>query len=364
MPLNRIHNLDVKLGSRSYPIMIGSGLFTERGILDPFISGRDVLLVSNNVVAPLYLQPVQGLFSSGRVQTLVLPDGEAIKTPATLMTIYDALVQHRFGRDCVLLALGGGVIGDITGFAAATWQRGVDFIQIPTTLLAQVDSAVGGKTAVNHPGGKNLIGAFHQPLCVLSDTDVLITLPAREFSAGLAEVVKYGLLGDADLFNWLEQEHAGLLRRDPERLRHVIRRSCEIKAEVVAADEREQGRRALLNLGHTFGHAIERSVGYGEWLHGEAVAAGMCMAAAFSQRLGWLEAEEADRVRRLLSHLKLPTAPPAADPGSFLATMSLDKKVVAGQIRLVLLRAIGDAVVTGDYPAHELVDLLSEEFIL
>ena len=279
------------------------------------------------------------------------------------MSIFDALVQHRYGRDCVLVALGGGVIGDITGFAAATWQRGVEFIQVPTTLLAQVDSAVGGKTAVNHPGGKNLIGAFHQPLCVLSDMDTLNSLPEREFGAGLAEVVKYGLLGDASLFEWLERESGAILNRDKERLQHIVRRSCEIKARVVAADETERGQRALLNLGHTFGHAIERSAGYGEWLHGEAVSAGMCMAAAFSARLGWLRKSEVDRVRELLTDLKLPVDPPKVSPSDFLAAMSLDKKVIAGQIRLVLLRAIGTAEVTADYPEHELVDLLSEQFV-
>jgi len=355
--------LNVALGTRSYPIEIGSGLLRREGILNPFISGRDVLIVSNEVVAPLYLAALEGIVTRSRVRTLVLPDGEATKTPATLMRIYDALVEHRFGRDCVLVALGGGVIGDIVGFAAATWQRGVDFIQVPTTLLAQVDSSVGGKTAVNHPGGKNLIGAFHQPLCVLSDMDTLNTLPDREFRAGLAEVVKYGLIVDAELFRWLEAEHARLLARDTERLQHVVRRSCELKAQIVAADEREHGRRALLNLGHTFGHAIERCAGYGEWLHGEAVAAGICMAAAFSARIGKLPQEDVQRIRALFTRLGLPVDPPAIPAGDFLAAMSLDKKVQAGTIRLVLLRAIGDAYVTADYPAHELVDLLSEHFV-
>ena len=260
--------LKVELGQRSYPILIGSGLLTQPGILTPFIKGRDVLILTNDQLAPLYLEPLKQLVTGSRVEQLVLPDGESTKTLATLETIFDALVEHRYGRDSVLLTLGGGVVGDIGGFAAACWQRGVDFIQVPTTLLAQVDSSVGGKTAVNHPGGKNLIGAFHQPLCVLSDTDTLSTLPDRELSAGLAEVLKYGLLGDAELFEWLEQEAAGLLRRDQERLQHVVRRSCENKARIVAADEHERGQRALLNLGHTFGHAIERCAGYGEWLHG------------------------------------------------------------------------------------------------
>lgn len=356
-------NLNVELGARSYPILIGSGLLHEQGVLDSFVAGRDVLLVTNEVLAPLYLDPVRQLIGGSRIETLILPDGEASKTLDTLASIFDALAEHVYGRDCILVALGGGVIGDIVGFAAASWQRGVDFIQVPTTLLAQVDSAVGGKTAVNHPSGKNLIGAFHQPLCVLSDSDALNTLPDRELSAGLAEVVKYGLLGDEELFDWLEREHVGLLKRDAECLQHVIRRSCEIKARIVAADEREQGQRALLNLGHTFGHAVERCAGYGEWLHGEAVAAGMCMAAAFSARIGWLDTADVARVRELLARLNLPVEPPRVDPAEFLSAMLMDKKVVGGEIRLVLLKAIGDARVTADYPSHELVDLLSEQFI-
>lgn len=361
--MNKHFFLNVELGARSYPILIGSGLLREEGLLDPYVDGRDVLIVTNGQLVPLYLDAARTLVTTGRTQTLVLPEGESAKSLDTLNLIFDALVEHRYGRDCVLIALGGGVIGDITGFAAATWQRGVDFIQIPTTLLAQVDSSVGGKTAVNHPGGKNLIGAFHQPLCVISDMDTLNSLPERELGAGLAEVAKYGLLGDAEFFAWLEQEYVGLLQRDKERMQHIVRRSCELKAQIVAADERERGQRALLNLGHTFGHAIERCAGYGEWLHGEAVAAGMCMAAAFSQRLGWLRAEDVQRTRALMMNLGLPTEPPRVAPGDFLAAMSLDKKVLAGQIRLVLLRAIGRAEVTADYPEHELVQFLSEQFV-
>ena len=356
-------NLNVELGTRSYPIKIGSGLLQMQELLEPYLRGRDVLVISNAQVAPLYMEPLVNIIVGSRVQQLLLPDGEASKTPATLMLIYDALVEHRFGRDCVLIALGGGVIGDIVGFAAATWQRGVDFIQVPTTLLAQVDSSVGGKTAVNHPGGKNLIGTFHQPLCVLSDTDTLITLPDRELKAGLAEVVKYGLIADAELFNWLEAEHSKLLNRDTARLQHIVRRSCEIKAGIVAGDERERGQRAILNLGHTFGHAIERCLGYGTWLHGEAVAAGMCMAAAFSQRIGWLSAADVERIRELFIRLGLPVDPPYIEPAEFLAAMTLDKKVQAGEIRLVLLKTIGEAVTTAEYPSHELVDLLSDQFI-
>ena len=356
-------NLNVELGTRSYPIKIGSGLLQTQGLLEPYLRGRDVLVVSNDQVAPLYMEPLVNIMTGSRIKKLLLPDGEAAKTPETLMTIYDALVEQRMGRDCVLVALGGGVIGDIAGFAAATWQRGVDFIQVPTTLLAQVDSSVGGKTAVNHPGGKNLIGAFHQPLCVLSDTDTLNTLPDRELKAGLAEVVKYGLIADAELFSWLENEHVKILNRDTERLQHIVRRSCEIKAQVVAGDERERGQRAILNLGHTFGHAIERCLGYGTWLHGEAVAAGMCMAAAFSQRIGWLSTADVQRTRELFVRFGLPVDPPYVEPADFLAAMTLDKKVQAGEIRLVLLKSIGEAVMTSDYPSHELVDLLSDQFI-
>ncbi len=355
--------LNVELGDRGYPILIGSGLLQQTGVLDPFINGRDVLILTNDQLAPLYLEPLVQLIGSARIETLVLPDGETTKNLDMLGTIFDALVEHRFGRDCVLVALGGGVIGDITGFAAATWQRGVDFIQVPTTLLAQVDSSVGGKTAVNHPKGKNLIGAFHQPLCVLSDSNTLSTLPDRELGAGLAEVVKYGILGDKDFFLWLEQEYAGLLKRDSQRLQHVVRVSCENKARIVAADEREQGQRALLNLGHTFGHAIEGCAGFGEWLHGEAVAAGMVMAAEFSARLGLMEQGDVERIRALLTRLNLPVEPPQVKASDFLAAMSLDKKVIGGEIRLVLLKGIGEAFVTSDYPENALVELLSETFV-
>jgi 3-dehydroquinate synthase len=356
-------NLNVELGTRSYPIMIGSGILQQPGVLDPYTARRDVLIVTNEQLAPLYLTPITQLVSSFRTESLVLPEGEAMKSVATLQLIFDRLAELHFGRDCVLIAVGGGVIGDICGFAAATWHRGVDFIQIPTTLLAQVDSSVGGKTAVNHPGGKNLIGAFHQPVCVLSDMEALSTLPDRELSAGLAEVVKYGLLADADLFAWLEREYAAVLRRDSEHLQHIVRRSCEIKAQVVAADEHERGQRALLNLGHTFGHAIERCAGYGEWLHGEAISAGMCMAAEFSRRMNWLSDGDVNRIRQLLSRFNLPVDPPQLDPAEFLDAMSLDKKVIARQIRLVLLKSIGDAVVVADYPEHQLVELLSDQFV-
>jgi 3-dehydroquinate synthase len=355
--------LDVNLGDRSYPILIGAGFLGKAGVLDPHLGATDVLVVTNDVVGPLYLEPLKQMLGSRRVETIVLPDGEAHKTMATLQSILDALVEHRFGRDCTLITLGGGVVGDIGGFAAAVYQRGVNFVQVPTTLLAQVDSAVGGKTAVNHPGGKNLIGAFHQPRGVLIDTDCLKTLPDRELSAGLAEVVKYGLIADADLFVWLEQHADDLIRRDQASLHHAIRRSCEIKAAIVAEDEREQGQRALLNLGHTFGHAIERCAGYGEWLHGEAVAAGICMAANLGVRLGTLGDDAVDRIHNLLKRLNLPTDPPDVNPQEFLSAMAMDKKVVAGEIRLVLLNGIGVAEITANYPGDELVDMLREQFI-
>ena len=355
--------LTVELGVRSYPIVIGSDLLGSSGLFDPYLAGRDVLIVTNEIVAPLYLAPLQKLLPDCQVNTIALPDGELTKTLETVNKVFDALVAHGYGRDCVLLTLGGGVVGDIGGFAAASYQRGVDYLQVPTTLLAQVDSSVGGKTGVNHPGGKNLIGAFHQPCCIVSDTSTLKTLADRELSAGLAEVVKYGLIADAELLTWLESEADALLQRDPDHLNHIVRRCCEIKAAIVAADEREHGQRALLNLGHTFGHAIERCAGYGEWLHGEAVAAGIMMAAAFSERLGRIEALDTKRVRNLLSKLRLPVHPPKIDPYEFLAVMGLDKKVFDHTIHLVLLDALGVACVTADYPSHELVDFLSAQLI-
>jgi 3-dehydroquinate synthase len=355
--------VNVDLADRSYPILIGNGLMGRPGMLDPYLRGRDVMVITNDVVAPIYLEPLKNILGERHIEVVEMPDGEAHKTLETLNIALDRLVASRFGRDCTVITLGGGVVGDMGGFAAAIYQRGVDFIQVPTTLLAQVDSAIGGKTGVNHPGGKNLIGAFHQPRCVLTDTDTLRTLPDRELSAGLAEVIKYGLIVDPELFVWLEHQADDLLRRDPATLHHAIRRSCEIKAEIVVQDEREQGHRALLNFGHTFGHAIEHCLGYGEWLHGEAVAAGMCMAADFSERLGWLQSGDVARIRAVFRRLQLPTKPPVVDPRDFLAAMSMDKKVLAGQIRLVLLRGIGQAEFTPDYPSHELLDMLREQFM-
>ncbi len=356
--------LNVELGRRSYPIFIGSGLLGTPDLLTPYLDGRDCLVLSTETVAPVYLEPLRAMLGNSRVETMTLPDGETSKTVGSLESILDFMVEKKYSRDGVVITLGGGVIGDVGGFAAAIYQRGVDFIQVPTTLLAQVDSSVGGKTGVNHPGGKNLIGAFHQPRCVLSDTDTLRTLPDRELSAGLAEIVKYGLIADAGFFSWLEEQAPALLKRDPASLDYAVRRSCEIKARVVAEDETEQGIRAMLNFGHTFGHAIERCMGYGQWLHGEAVAAGMCMAAEFSQRMGWIGAEDIQRIRHLLTRLNLPDQPPALNPGDFMAAMSLDKKVIGGEIRLVLLTGLGSVRVTADYPSHELLDMLSAQFIL
>lgn len=355
--------ITVELGEHSYPIHIGDGLLDRSELLEPHLGGRDVLVVSNTTVAPLYLGRVLAALSgvARQVKSLVLPDGESWKTPATLSTVLDALVEGHFARDCVVLALGGGVVGDITGFAAAIYQRGVDFIQLPTTLLAQVDSSVGGKTGVNHPGGKNLLGAFHQPVCVVTDPSVLDTLPDRELSAGLAEVLKAALILDAEFFDWMEQDPAALLARDTRRLMHAIRRSCEIKAAVVAADEREHGQRALLNLGHTFGHAIELCLGYGEWLHGEAVGAGIGMAARFSRQLGWLGASDVARVEQLLAALALPVAPPRLDAVAFLEAMSMDKKVKGGKLRLILLRDIGKGCVTSDFDHDALVRFVHDE---
>jgi 3-dehydroquinate synthase len=345
-----MQTLTVDLGERSYPIHIGQGLLGEKALLAPHISGRQVLVVSNETVAPLYLDPVLGLLTGHDVTTVILPDGEQYKTMATLDTIYTALLEHRFNRGCTLVALGGGVVGDITGFAAASYQRGVAFIQIPTTLLAQVDSSVGGKTGVNHPLGKNMIGAFHQPRCVLIDTDTLDTLDDRQLAAGLAEVIKYGLIYDTDFFCWLEMNIHALKARDKQALAHAIGRSCAIKAEIVAADERESGTRALLNLGHTFGHAIETGTGYGTWLHGEAVAAGMVMAADLSARHGWLSQADVARTTALLHKAGLPVRAPAEmSEQRFLDLMAVDKKAVDSGLRLVLLKAIGTAVVTADY---------------
>ena len=342
--------LELDLGERSYPIHIGPGLLAEPDLLRPHIHGRQVMVVSNETVAPLYLAQVEALLAGLEVRSVILPDGEEYKTLEVLNRIFDALLENRFNRNCCIVALGAGVVGDMAGFAAACYQRGVDFIQIPTTLLAQVDSSVGGKTGVNHRLGKNMIGAFHQPRCVLADTDTLSTLDDRQLSAGLAEVIKYGLIRDAAFFAWLEDNMERLLARDSDALVEAIRTSCRCKADIVAADERESGQRALLNLGHTFGHAIETGTGYGNWLHGEAVAVGMLMAADLSARHGWLAPADVERIRRLLVRARLPvTPPPELDRQRFLELMAVDKKAVDGGIRLVLLDAIGRASVRDDY---------------
>jgi len=355
-----MNTLVVDLGDRSYPIKIGRRLFANHSLLTEHVLGRQVMVVSNTTVAPLYLDAVTGMLTGLNVKSVILPDGEEFKTLDTLNTIFTALLENRFNRGCTLVALGGGVVGDITGFAAASYQRGVAFVQFPTTLLAQVDSSVGGKTGVNHPLGKNMIGAFHQPNCVLIDTDTLDTLDDRQLATGLAEVIKYGLIKDSAFFAWLEQNMAALKQRDKQALAYAIERSCTLKAEIVAADERESGQRALLNLGHTFGHAIETGTGYGIWLHGEAVAAGMLMAADLSARHGWLSTDAVHRTRALLHKAGLPTSPPAEmDSDTFMDLMAVDKKVVDGGLRLVLLKEIGYAVVTGDFRQDLLAATLS-----
>jgi 3-dehydroquinate synthase len=326
------------------------------------VPARDVLVVSNTTVAPLYLDSLSAGLRPRRIVEAILPDGEAHKTLTNVARILDVLVANRFARDCTVVALGGGVVGDMAGFAAACYQRGVSYVQVPTTLLSQVDSSVGGKTGVNHPGGKNLIGAFHQPIVVLADTRTLGSLPPRELRAGLAEVIKYGLICDAELFAWLEEHMEALLAGDPAALAHVIHRSCQIKAEIVGRDEREQGDRALLNLGHTFGHAIEAATGYTQWLHGEAIGAGLLMAAAMSRECVLMSAAEVERVRNLVARTGLPTHIDAVSPQSALEHMRIDKKVQGGRIRLVLLRKIGDAFVTAEYPEPALTRTLQAHF--
>ncbi len=357
-----MERLHISLGERSYPILIGAGLISDSAVLAEYIHARDLLIVTNERVAPLYLQQLQSALHGKRIAVTVLPDGETYKTLSTVNKVFDALTAERMNRDAAIIALGGGVVGDISGFAAACYQRGIDYIQVPTTLLAQVDSSVGGKTGVNHPAGKNLIGAFHQPRCVITDPATLNTLPVRELRAGLAEVVKYGLIRDPAFFSWLEEHADELLARDPSALAHAIRRSCEIKAEVVAVDERELGLRAILNLGHTFGHAIETATGYGNWLHGEAVAAGMVLAADLSQRLGWLPAQDYQRTVALLRRLDLPVTGPAIGAERALDLMGMDKKVLAGKLRLVLLKSLGEAIVTADVPAAALTATLEQGF--
>lgn len=359
--MRAMNTLTVALGDRSYPIYISNNLLNDPSLIRQHIQGKSAVIISNTTVAPLYLERVQSALEGLKHEAIILPDGEAYKTLDSLNQIYTQLLQHRFDRNTTLIALGGGVIGDITGYAAASYQRGIPFIQIPTTLLSQVDSSVGGKTGVNHPLGKNMIGAFYQPQAVIIDIDTLSTLPDRELSAGIAEVIKYGILGDADFFAWLEQNMDKLLSRDAEALKYAIARSCKDKADIVAADEREKGQRALLNLGHTFGHAIETGMGYGVWLHGEAVACGMVMAAELSHRLGWIEQEGLDRIRTLIQRAQLPTqAPEQITTEQFMDLMAVDKKVVDGQLRLVLLKDIGKAIVTDQFDRNALLNTLDQ----
>ncbi len=354
----------VELGDRSYPIYAGNGLLNKGNLFSENIRSKQIMIVSNTTIAPLYLETVmqslQGLTAEGlEINSVILPDGEQYKTLDAVNDIITALLNKRHGRNSCLVALGGGVIGDITGFAAACYQRGIDFIQIPTTVLAQVDSSVGGKTGVNHAAGKNMIGAFHQPRAVIADIAVLDTLNDREISAGLAEVVKYGLIRDEKFFVWLEENIEQLLNREPEALTYIIEQSCRNKAEVVAEDERESGIRAILNLGHTFGHAIETGLGYGEWLHGEAIALGMLMAADLSHRLGWITEEVIERIKQILIKLNLPVAlPDDLDPGKMRELMSVDKKAKDGVLFLILLKGIGEAVVTDEFDEDLLMETL------
>ena len=355
-----MQTLKVELAGRSYPIHIGRNLIGDASLILPHLKRKHVAVVTNTTVAPLYLEQLTLSLQAAGVSVLpiILPDGEAYKNTQTLNTIYDALLQNRCERSTTLIALGGGVIGDLTGYAAATFLRGVPFIQIPTTLLSQVDSSVGGKTGINHPLGKNMIGAFYQPQVVLADIDTLKTLPPREFSAGMAEVIKYGLMRDADFFDWLEGNVEALMALDEQALSYAIYRSCQNKADLVALDEHEQGDRALLNLGHTFGHAIENAMGYGVWLHGEAVAAGTILAADLSQRLGWLTSSDSKRVTDILRAANLPVTAPNLGVERYLDLMGHDKKVEDGKIRLVLQQGIGKAVISSDYAADKLKETL------
>jgi 3-dehydroquinate synthase len=357
-----VQTVQVDVGHSRYPIVIGSGLLTSRELLDAHIPGRDVLIVSNTTVARLYLAKLTNTLASKRAAECLLPDGEQHKTLQAAGWVFDALVGKKMNRDATVLALGGGVVGDIAGFAAACYQRGIGYVQMPTTLLAQVDSSVGGKTGVNHSGGKNLIGAFYQPLCVIADTDTLATLPNRELRAGLAEVIKYGCVWDPLLFDWLDNNMAKLLARDVDALTYTIARSCEIKATVVAKDEREHNLRAILNFGHTFGHAIEAATAYQTFLHGEAVGLGMLIAASLSHRLGLIDGAIKERVRDILGRAGLPTEAPRVGAARVLELMQMDKKVLAGTVRLVLLEKLGRAIVTSGYAQSALDATLEEHF--
>jgi len=356
-----MQTLSVDLGDRSYPIHIGSGLLKQVALIQQHIHGKTTAIVSNETIAPLYIETLHQATSPYCNIDIILPDGEEYKNLEVEQQIFSEMLAARCDRKSTLLALGGGVVGDMTGFAAACYQRGVNFIQVPTTLLAMVDSSVGGKTGVNHPLGKNMIGAFYQPQCVVVDLDTLDTLEDNQLSAGLAEVIKYGLIRDPEFLIWLDDNMEKLLQRDKEALSYAIYRSCEHKADIVAADERESGQRALLNLGHTFGHAIETGMGYGEWLHGEAVAAGMVMAAKLSEKMGWISAQEVQKVRDLLIKAKLPVEPPKAlSADKLLELMSVDKKMQDGVLSLVLMKSYGESVVTSDFDKDALRDVLTQ----
>lgn len=354
-----MHGLNVPLGTRSYPVLIGRGLLGRPEVLAPYLAGRQVLVVTNEVVAPLWLKPLRAALADRELAVEMLPDGEEYKTLDTLATIFDALAANNFHRDATIVALGGGVVGDIGGFAAACWQRGIDFVQCPTTLLAQVDAAVGGKTAVNIPAGKNLVGAFHQPNAVIADIATLGTLGRKEFCAGLGEVAKYGLGLDAGLFEWLEDNLEAVLDQEPEALERVVYWCCALKATIVSEDEREAGQRALLNLGHTFGHAIEAAAAFGAWLHGEAVAAGLVMAAELATRLGMLDREVVGRLETLLRAAGLPTRPPPVGGSRLKALMAIDKKIAGGKQRFVLPEGLGSSRVVADVPEDELDAVLA-----
>ena len=353
--------INIQFDERSYPIYIGEGLISNYELISQHISSKKTAIITNDTVADIYLKTLMDTLSPHKeVISIILPDGESYKSKDSLDVIYTQLLQNKADREITLIALGGGVIGDITGFAAATYMRGVSFIQIPTTLLSQVDSSVGGKTGINHPLGKNMIGAFYQPKCVISDMNVLKTLPARELSAGLAEVIKYGLIRDNKFFEWLESHIQYLMEMNPKYLIEAVQRSCENKAAVVEADEFESGIRAILNLGHTFGHAIEVAQGYGNWLHGEAVGAGMVMAAKLSQSMGWLADKDVGRIVALIKKAGLPTDPPKISVKKYMELMMLDKKTKDGQINLVLQKSIGDAVLTNQYDPKKLHQILEQ----
>ena len=351
--------ININLEKRSYPIYVGEGLLENYDLLKKHISNKKVAIITNDKIAPLYLEKISNTLSVEKeIIPIILPDGEVFKNFETLNLIYDTLLKNKANRQITLIALGGGVIGDITGFAAATFMRGVDFIQIPSTLLSQVDSSVGGKTGINHPLGKNMIGAFYQPKCVIADINLLETLPDKELSAGLAEVIKYGLIRDSSFFEWLENNVEGIIKRDSQLLIEAVVRSCQNKVDIVESDEFESGIRAILNLGHTFGHAIETATGYGKWLHGEAIAIGMVMAAYLSEQMGWLTKEENQRIKSLIVDANLPINPPEISKQEFLDLMQLDKKTKEDQINLVLQQGIGKAILTSDYDIEKLHNTL------